>query len=155
MSERALLFAIKPRANACARNVSAPPSPSTPDRVIRSVIDFWKRPANVGSNAIYRLTSRGAEEGRVRKRDAHSDRRDEREKERENLSLARADSASYSKCERMQIPYLMSGIFKGAERWMEHAGGTGQYGAICIWYIIQSSLLPPTCHAANTVLRCS
>lgn len=39
--------------------------------------------------------------------------------------------------------YLMSGIFKEAERWMEHAGGTGQYGDICIWYIIQSPLLLP------------
>lgn len=50
----------------------------------------------------------------------------------------------YSKCERMQISSLMSGIFKEAERWMEHAAGTGQYDDICIWYIIQSPFLPPT-----------
>lgn len=70
-----------------------------------------------------------------------------KEKEKES-SGARLDlrwwTATYSKCERMQISSLMSGIFKEAERWMEHAAGTGQYDDICIWYIIQSTFLPPT-----------
>lgn len=72
---------------------------------------------------------------------------EKKEKEKES-SGARLDlrwwTATYSKCERMQISSLMSGIFKEAERWMEHAAGTGQYDDICIWYIIQSTFLPPT-----------
>lgn len=51
--------------------------------------------------------------------------RDGRKRET-SADLACEDSASYSKCERMQIPYLMSGIFKKAERWMEDASGTEQ-----------------------------
>lgn len=71
-------------------------------------------------------------------------------REREGKKKESSDGAvvvgqrRYSKCERMQISSLMSGIFKEAERWMEHAAGTGQYDDICIWYIIQSPFLPPT-----------
>lgn len=43
------------------------------------------------------------------------------------MARSRIGQRRYSKCERMQISSLMSGIFKEAERWMEHAAGTGQY----------------------------
>lgn len=43
------------------------------------------------------------------------------------MARSRIGQRRYSKCERMQISSLMSGIFKEAERWMERAAGTGQY----------------------------
>lgn len=59
---------------------------------------------------------RSASRGRGRKRDATG--REKKGEGETRRGLACEDSASYSKCERMQIPHLMSGIFKEAERWM-------------------------------------